>query len=358
MKKSLITILLLLSVAFVYGQKIKIKDELVSVDKQEYAKCIAETYVLFTFSTLDNKVFAEAKYFTFNDPTHISETNKTGERSYYKVVFNEIEGAHYETTSLYGTAKPFIKEFFDANILEGNKLNIDNAKKLINEKGTIYSDRIEKNRTEKEVADNKVKIQESELIRLKESNIENEKGYIVNNLGEKTEGYVFLKFHIDPTTQKNGVIDVDASKLGKQGSIKYINNKGKNKTISFKSKDNIIVHVQSEDGKESVYEGINITGNLLEAPTLSITDNSGFLKLEGNEGYINYYLEVITGNTIIKIKDFSKGYRLGENEINKDFSKLKKYLGEKSDDFDFSKYDFKKKEDIIQMIKELNNFYK
>lgn len=185
-------------------------------------------------------------------------------------------------------------------------------------------------------------------------NFYEQSGYIINEKGEKKTGRITAEFESIKAESSSGMADMTA--YGKTVTLKYTNEKGRQKTENYKSKNGIRFCIDKE-GKEECYLGLKTIGNTLAAAgslnSLSFYFSSFYKILYENKGYLVLVDPLLPSDFIIKIANQQKGLYTNKSSVDK----LKKNVSDyfKCDSFEFENYDFKTLEGLIKVLKDYKN---
>lgn len=135
-------LLLLLCLLFVSGtasaQKVKIKDEIASVDGVEYVKWIKKRGTEITVTALNSDVeLIFIQYLSYADPSKISKSNPEGKVRWIELNFLE-QSLICEVGSL--SQKGLVKLLLDNKIFVDGELNVVNVEKFVVKYGTRFSE--------------------------------------------------------------------------------------------------------------------------------------------------------------------------------------------------------------------------
>lgn len=186
------------------------------------------------------------------------------------------------------------------------------------------------------------------------ANIYEQNGYVINDKGEKKSGPITAEFQSIKAESSSGMGDMTA--YGKTVTLKFTNEKGREKTENFKSKNGTRFCIE-KSGKEECYLGLKTIGNTMAAAgslnSLSFDFSSFYKILYEESGYLVLVDPLLSSDFIIKIPTQEKG--LYTNKSSND--KLKKNVSEylKCDSFVFENYDFKTLEGLIKVLEDYKN---
>lgn len=186
------------------------------------------------------------------------------------------------------------------------------------------------------------------------ANIYEQNGYVINEKGEKKSGPITAEFESIKSEYSSGTSDITS--YGKTVTLKFTNEKGREKTENFKSKNGTRFCIE-KSGQEECYLGLKTIGNTMAAAgslnSLSFDFSSFYKILYEESGYMVLVDPLVSSDFIIKIPAQEKG--LYTNKSSND--KLKKNLSEylKCDSFVFENYDFKTLEGLIKVLEDYKN---
>lgn len=186
------------------------------------------------------------------------------------------------------------------------------------------------------------------------ANIYEQNGYVINEKGEKKSGPITAEFQSIKVESSSGMADMTA--YGKTVVLKFTNEKGREKTETFKSKNGIRFCVDT-DGKEECYLGLKTIGNTLAAAgslnSLSFDFSSFYKILYEENGYLILVDPLLPEDFILKIPTQEKGLYTNKSSNDKLKKNITEYL--KCDSFVFENYDFKILEGLIKVLEYYKN---
>lgn len=170
---------------------------------------------------------------------------------------------------------------------------------------------------------------------------------------------IFEKLQLDPAQQESSLYDMDAiDKYGKFVSVKYKNDKGRNRIKKFSAKNNIQFCAQDE-GEEKCFSGMKTKGNALKK--LSNASNFGF-----DNSY--FYQSIYEKNghqllskpgeedtLVLKFSDKKEGFMIDGRKNEKIAAKLAKFISncnELSGDINDNEFDLSNSENLKTIIDE------
>jgi hypothetical protein len=183
------------------------------------------------------------------------------------------------------------------------------------------------------------------------ANIYEQNGYVINEKGEKKSGPITAEFQSIKAESSSGMADMTA--YGKTVVLKFTNEKGREKTETFKSKNGVRFCVDKE-GKEECYLGLKTIGNTLAAAgslnSLSFDFSSFYKILYEENGYLVLVDPLLSEDFILKIPAQEKGLYTNKSSNDKLKKNITEYL--KCDSFVFENYDFKTLEGLIKVLED------
>jgi hypothetical protein len=130
------------------AQKIKVEDDLITVDGQPYARIeqdgcgIMDVDCLYYVKSLQNQRLFVVKQVIYNDPTAVSATNPQGRTLYLQYVFTAAK-ATAETaypTTLHLRALDVARKVYKAQLIKEGTLDEQAAADFVTNNGTSYSE--------------------------------------------------------------------------------------------------------------------------------------------------------------------------------------------------------------------------
>lgn len=197
----------------------------------------------------------------------------------------------------------------------------------------------------------------------KSESIYNKKGYVIDENGKKYSGIVNAEFErLDVyETGKTEVTDA-IDKYGKSVSVKYNNEKGKERISTFSAKDNTKFCVIESDGSETCYIGMKVKGDAMKKLSNAMSlgfNNAYFYKLvyeaNGNQVLIDPIKEDVF---VIKLKDAKEGQMIDSRKNDKLSKELSEYLGNcksLAEEINNNVFDLKIVDNLIKIVDEYNS---
>jgi hypothetical protein len=197
----------------------------------------------------------------------------------------------------------------------------------------------------------------------KSASVYNKKGYAIDEKGVKYDGILNAEFEpLDVNeTGKTEVFDA-VDNYGKRVLVKYLNEKGKERTTTLYAKDGARFCVKNEDGTETCFIGMKVKGDALKKLSNAMSlgfNNSYFYKLlfdaKGNQVLIDPIKEDVF---VIKLKDKKEGQMIDSRNNAKLSAELSEYLATCKDlakEIKNNVFDLKTEDNLIKIIEEFNS---
>ena len=200
------------------------------------------------------------------------------------------------------------------------------------------------------------------LAKSRSQNIYNLNGYAFDEKGVKYEGVINAQFEMLDVNQNGNNQVVDAiDNYGKNVSIKYLNEKGKERTITLSAKNNATFFINNADGTQTGYFGMKVKGDgakkLSNAMSLGF-NNAYFYKLLYSSKENSVLVDPIEGERfVIKLKSKEVGQMIDKRN-NKNLSlELSEYLlgcPSLAKEIKDEAFDLKVKDNLVNIINEFN----
>lgn len=139
MKQSFLLLLCLFFLSgTVFAQKVKIKDEIATVDGVDYVKWVKKRGTEITVLALNSDVeLIFVQYLSYADPSKISKSNPEGKVRWIELNFLE-QSLICEVSSL--SQKGLVKLLLDNKIFVDGELNVTNVEKFVAKYGARFSE--------------------------------------------------------------------------------------------------------------------------------------------------------------------------------------------------------------------------
>lgn len=170
---------------------------------------------------------------------------------------------------------------------------------------------------------------------------------------------IFEKLEINPAQQQSDYAEMNSiDKFGKYVSIKYMNDKNRERTKKFAAKDNV-KFCADDDGKEKCFIGMKTKGNALKKLSNASNfgfDNSYFYEIiYENNGQMVLYKPGEEDTFVLKFADKKDGFMI-DSRVNETISeKLAKYIDNCEslvEDLNKGEFDLSNIENLKQIVDE------
>lgn len=151
-------------------------------------------------------------------------------------------------------------------------------------------------------------------------NLEKAPGYLITDKDEKLEGAISLEF-ITPPSNGGNIVSLDAEGPARKVRLTYLNDKGKQRTDAFKTKEVKEVVVGNK-----IYVPVNFKGGPLttdsDALGLSLSNEFFMLRLYSSEN-VELFQDLRSENTfVVKFPNEKKGVRTNKGMSNDNFNEV------------------------------------
>lgn len=193
-------------------------------------------------------------------------------------------------------------------------------------------------------------------------NVYNIRGYVIDEKGTKFDGIVTCQFEKLDVNQTGNNQVVDAiDNYGKKVTVKYLNEKGKDRITTLNANDNVYFCVEGKEISDGCYYGMKVKGDsgkkLSNAMSLGFT-NAYFYKQIFEENGNQILIDPIeTDRLVVKLKSKKEGQMIDRRNNDKLSAALSEYLAdcpELSKEIAEGKMDLKNQESLINILKEYN----
>lgn len=193
-------------------------------------------------------------------------------------------------------------------------------------------------------------------------NVYNVKGYAIDDKGVKYDGIITSQFEKLDVNQNGDNQVVDAiDKFGKFVTIKYLNEKGKERLITLSAKDNTKFCVKNADGTETWYIGMKVKGDaakkLSNAMSLGF-NNAYFYRVLFTEKENMLLVDPVEGERfVLKLKSQESGQMIDKRNNKNLSSELAEYIGtckSLANEIKKEVFDLKIQENLENIVKEYN----
>lgn len=193
-------------------------------------------------------------------------------------------------------------------------------------------------------------------------NVYNVKGYAIDNKGVKYDGILTAQFEKLDINQTGNTEVIDAiDKYGKFVTVKYLNEKGKERIITLAAKDNTVFYVKNADGSETGYRGMKVKGDVMKKLSNAMSlgfNNAYFYRVVFSEKDNSLLVDPVEKDRyVINTKNQEAGQMIDKRN-NKNISiELAEYLSsckDLSNEIKKEVFDLKIEENLINIVKEYN----
>ncbi len=204
--------------------------------------------------------------------------------------------------------------------------------------------------------------EKTKLAKERSVNVYNVTGYAIDDKGVKYEGLLTAQFEKLDINQTGNTEVVDAIDMyGKSVSVKYKNDKGRDRTITLSAKDNVRFYVKNPDGTQTAYQGMKVKGDAAKklSNAMSLGFNNAYFYKElytekGNQVLVD---PVDNDRFVIKLADVEAGQMIDNRSNDNLATQLSEYLAKcsaLSKEIKGGAFDLKVEENLINIVKEFN----
>ena len=204
--------------------------------------------------------------------------------------------------------------------------------------------------------------EKTKLAKERSVNVYNVRGYAIDDKGVRYEGLLTAQFEMLDINQTGNTEVIDAiDNYGKSVTVKYKNEKGKDRTITLSAKDNVKFFVANADGTLTTYQGMKVKGDAVKklSNAMSLGFNNAYFYRElftekGNQVLVD---PVEKQRFVLKLADSDTGQMI-DNRSNSNLTmQLSEYLVKCSPlakEIKNGAFDLKIEENLINIVKEYN----
>lgn len=205
--------------------------------------------------------------------------------------------------------------------------------------------------------------EKTRLAKERSVNVYNVPGYAIDDKGVKYEGIITAQFEKLDINQTGNMAVVDAIDMyGKSVSVKYKNDKGRERTITLSAKDNVRFFVNNADGTQTAYQGMKVKGDaakkLSNAMSLGFNNAYFYRELFAEKGNQLLVDPVEENRFVIKIATSDVGQMI-DNRSNENLAtQLSEYLSKcapLAKEIKSGAFDLKVEENLVTIVKEYND---
>lgn len=209
----------------------------------------------------------------------------------------------------------------------------------------------------------KMHAEKVKLAKERSANIYKKPGYAIDEKGVTYKGTVTALFQKLDINQTGDIAVTDAiDNFGKKVTVVYLNEKGKERTVTLNASDNTRFCVTNTDGTETCYMGMKVKGDAMKklsnAMSLGFTNAYYYQIVFEDKGNLVLKDAVEADVYVIKLKDKKEGQMIDGRSNEKLSKELAEYFaGCKAvvSELSSGKLDLKVQENLIELIKEYNN---
>jgi len=170
---------------------------------------------------------------------------------------------------------------------------------------------------------------------------------------------IFEKLEINPTQEQSGISDMNSiDKFGKFVSVKYLNEKNRERIKKFSAKNNV-TFCADDEGTEKCFMGLKTKGNALKKLSNASNfgfDNSYFYEIMyENNGSLVLSKPGEEGTYVLKFSDKKEGFMIDIRKNDKISGKLAKYISNcksLSEDINNGEFDLSNLDNLKQIVDE------
>jgi hypothetical protein len=200
------------------------------------------------------------------------------------------------------------------------------------------------------------------LAKERSANIYNKKGYAIDEKGVKYEGILTAEFQkLDVHETGNTEVHDQIDTYGKKVSVKYLNEKGRERTTSLTASDGTRFCIKNQDGSETCFVGMKVKGDAMKKieNAMSLGFNNAYFYELAYEANGNMVLRdpVQEDIFVIKLKSAKEGQMIDGRKNEKLSKELSEYLSgcsALSKEIAAGKMDLKAEENLVNIINEYN----
>jgi hypothetical protein len=208
----------------------------------------------------------------------------------------------------------------------------------------------------------KMHAEKVKLAKERSANIYKKPGYAIDEKGVNYKGTVTALFQKLDINQTGDIAVTDAiDNYGKKVTVVYLNEKGKERTVTLNASDNTRFCVTNTDGTETCYMGMKVKGDALKklsnAMSLGFTNAYFYQIVYEDKGNLVLKDAVEADVYVVKLKDKKEGQMIDGRKNEKLAKELAEYFaGCKAvvSELSSGKLDLKVQDNLIALVKEYN----
>lgn len=212
--------------------------------------------------------------------------------------------------------------------------------------------------------ENKMYNEKVKLAKERSANIYNKPGYAIDEKGVTYKGGTvtaqFQKLDINETGNTEVIDAID--NYGKKVSVKYLNEKGKERSATLNASDGTRFCITNTDGTQTCYLGMKVKGDAMKklsnAMSLGFSNAYFYQIVYEDNGNLVLKDPVEGGIYVVKVKDKKEGQMIDKRSNEKLSVELSEYLSKcKSvvSELSGGKLDLKVEDNLISLMKEYNS---
>lgn len=211
---------------------------------------------------------------------------------------------------------------------------------------------------------NNSRLRQEKIAKAKErsANLYNVKGYAIDNKSQKYDGVLTAQFEmLDIDQTGNNQVTDAIDNYGKKVSVKYLNEKGRERTTTLNASDGTKFCIVNADGTETCFIGMKVKGDAMKkiSNAMSLGFNNAYFYELVYEAKGNMVLKdpVEADIYVIKTKDKKEGQMIDNRNNTRLSTELAEYLGSckgLANEIKTGVFDLKVEENLIKIVDEFN----
>ncbi len=258
----------------------------------------------------------------------------------------------------------------NVTLFNGDKFSFRGKRRYTNTENTLFLQQVVEELVARDITlghqaktyNNRALIEKVKLAKERSGNIYNKKGYAIDEKGVKYEGLITAEFQkLDVNQTGNTQVHDQIDTYGKKVTIKYMNEKSRERTTSLTAADGTRFCVTNSDGSETCFIGMKVKGDAMKKleNAMSLGFNNAYFYELAYEAKGNMVLrDPIEENVyVIKLKNAKEGQMIDNRKNDKLSKELAEYLAGCSTlakEIAGGKMDLKIEENLINIINEYN----
>lgn len=201
------------------------------------------------------------------------------------------------------------------------------------------------------------------LAKERSANLYNVKGYAIDDKGVKYTGTLTAQFEkLDVNQTGDNQVTDAIDNFGKKVTIKYLNDKGKERSTTLTAGNGTKFCVTKKDGTDACFIGMKVKGDAMKKLSNAMSlgfSNAYFYELVFEENGNQVLKDPVEQDIyVIKLKDNKEGQMIDSRNNNKLSAELSEYLSgckALSKEISSGVFDLKVQDNLITIIKEYNS---